>query len=1102
MSNLKDAIRYMRESINATSEEHLDWTILPGNPKFKSSKRPSKLKVIADLEDTIRIAQEAINATPDDHSDQAKWLNNLGTALGKRYSWMKKTADLEEAIQVIRKAIDITPEDRLDRAKILNNLGIQLGKRYSRNGMMADLDESIRVTWEAVNMTSEHHADRVLWLFSLGDSLCTRYKITTGLSDLEDAIRVAQEGLNITSENYSGRTRFFDALADRLTLKFSRTGAIADLDQAIQATRKAVDTDSAYHEGQNVRLGSLAGLLGRRYSRTGAIDDLNEAVQIVQDAVNSDEIDFPLGIERLRTLGALLGKRYTRVGAVSDLEDAIRFTREAVNMAREDEPERILFLNDLGVALGHKYLRLGVIADLEEAIQVTREAIQAIQKAVPATIEVHLSRTLLLDNLGSLLGDRYSRTEAIDDLEEAILVAREAVDTIPEGVDGLEHAGRLNNVGTTLSSRFWRFGEIADLEEAIQFIREAVSKIPDDHPDRATIEHNLGNQLRDRYLTTGEIADLEEAVLHYQSALRHSNTSISTRIFAGIEVLRCCAIISDWQQACEGSAIAVHLIPQLTARSLENTDKQHILSEVVGLACDATAAALHVEKAPIVALNLLEQGRGILAASLEEMRADMLDLQRRYPKLAAQFVRLRNELEPSFKRNLSFSEENRQPSFQARASQLYVAGQELDELIIKIRKQPGFEDFLLPPTKEEIQAAARSGPIIVINVSEYRCDALLVEQHQIRSLALPNLNSKEIKEKGRREGLKSLKVLAWLWDTVANPILDALEFTQPPSDDNWPHVWWIPTGALSKFPLHAAGRHREGSTETVLDRVMSSYSSSIKAIIHGRRRQRGVQEGTPPALNHALLVAMQDTPQHSRLLSATKEVEALQGLCKSMAFNPIEPGRRKQDIISHLPNCKIFHFAGHGHTDDIDPLQSYLLLEDWGSNRLTVATLLEINLRERSPFLAYLSACGTGEVKEERFFDESVHLISACQLAGFRHVIGTLWEVNDKSCVDMAKITYEGIRDGAMTDESVCRGLHKATRELRDRWLSVPTKARRGSRSVKKVYTPLAEDEIGAITISDGDQCDSRLPRKVILCDSDEEDDRLLHWVPYVHFGV
>ena len=117
---------------------------------------------------------------------------------------------------------------------------------------------------------------------------------------------------------------------------------------------------------------------------------------------------------------------------------------------------------------------------------------------------------------------------------------------------------------------------------------------------------------------------------------------------------------------------------------------------------------------------------------------------------------------------------------------------------------------------------------------------------------------------------------------------------------------------------------------------------------------------------------------------------------------------------------------------------------------MTVATLLEMNLRSHSLFLAYLSACGIGQIKNESFVDENIHLIRAYQLPGFRHVIGTLWEVDDQICVDMAKITYREIGDGSMTDESVCLGLHKASRELRDSWLSVQANARYRSRSLGK----------------------------------------------------
>ena len=41
------------------------------------------------------------------------------------------------------------------------------------------------------------------------------------------------------------------------------------------------------------------------------------------------------------------------------------------------------------------------------------------------------------------------------------------------------------------------------------------------------------------------------------------------------------------------------------------------------------------------------------------------------------------------------------------------------------------------------------------------------------------------------------------------------------------------------------------------------------------------------------------------------------------------------------------------------------------------------------------------------FLNEGVHLDSACPVAGFRHVIGTSWEVKDESCVEIAEITTQ-----------------------------------------------------------------------------------------------
>ncbi len=99
---------------------------------------------------------------------------------------------------------------------------------------------------------------------------------------------------------------------------------------------------------------------------------------------------------------------------------------------------------------------------------------------------------------------------------------------------------------------------------------------------------------------------------------------------------------------------------------------------MAGFASDAAAAALHAEKGPLVALEFLEQGRGVLATSLEELRTDILDLQERQPKLAKRSVRLRDERELPAVRAISFVDRDQESSWRAQVSRRYEAGKELE----------------------------------------------------------------------------------------------------------------------------------------------------------------------------------------------------------------------------------------------------------------------------------------------------------------------------------------------------------------------------------------------------------------------------------------
>lgn len=804
---------------------------------------------------------------------------------------------------------------------------------------------------------------------------------------------------------------------------------------AIQLCRETLDRTSADHPDRPSRLVNL----GAAYADTGASIGLEEAIQLYHEALDKTPIDHPDWPSRLDLLATAYRERYHVNGQRADLETAIRLWQEAFDGAPADYPERASL--NFGLGLGY-FDRSSVAALADDEVGYDgdmKSSLQEFQEAIGKTPTDHPERPFRLQCLGAWYLSNYRDTLAIANIETFILLSQEAIDMTSA-----------------------------------------------DDPMRGSILHDLANGYFHKYKAEGVIADRNSAFQWYQEALNHAPSNASDRLQAGKNLFIKHVETENWPEAFQTASQIISLFPLLAPRALETSDKQRLLRDFSELASDAAAVALNAGKKPFDAIQLLELGRGVIAGSLIEMRADISELQQKHPHLAEEHISLRGQLD------------TRKTSIRGEIDRRIVAGEMLEKNIQEIRTLPGFDRFLLAPSEDELKIAAANGPIVVINVSYYRCDALIIENSGFRSLELPRLTYRDILD-STVEILATPQILEWLWETVAQPVRDTLGFTQTPSDDCWPRIWWIPTNGLNIFPLHAAGRHANGSAETVLDRVMSSYSSSIKAIIYGRR-QRHSTEGIPSAPARALLVAMEHAPGSSMLPFAAGEVEMLHKLCRSMALESIEPGRRKQDVMSHLPHCDIFHFAGHGYTDDDDPSKSYLLLEDGESDALTVANLLELNVHERSPFLAYLSACGTGRIKDHESLGENIHLISACQLAGYRHVIGTLWEVKDQLCVEMARITYEGIRDRGMTDESVCWGLHKASREARDRWLSMPVGAGRGSELARKEDASLGLNEVDTRSANDGDQRNARLRRDVVSCDDDDKEAGL--WVPYVHFGV
>ncbi|CAG7555675.1 unnamed protein product [Fusarium equiseti] len=675
----------------------------------------------------------------------------------------------------------------------------------------------------------------------------------------------------------------------------------------------------------------------------------------------------------------------------------------------------------------------------------------------------------LMKSFGDHLDTRHGITGSFDDLNEAIDVYAKASDSVD-----LDHAFKatiLEALGVLLRERFEKTASTEDLSRSVSALRYAVNSCPLDSPGRPKLLNNLANSLgkRSERIPCSEARpDLSEKAAQRVSrpskriacphdlddAIEVANESVQTSQDDTSEVAGQLRTLSMWLSKRGSSDIAV---PGDLDRALESG-----LKALDGCPKDDQKRWEYYNHVGICFWYRSERDKSVDDMdSAIKYAALSLDLESKHKELARKFVALRDALDSATAQaSLPVSLENLS-STEAKSKLQREAGKEFKELINRIRCEPGFEKFLMPPAMEDLKATAQDGTIIVVNLSEYRSDAFLINHESIRLVKLPNLNKKEA-EKRASEKRTSKELLKWLWDVICCPILEELGFAETPSNDDWPRVWWIPTGILSQLPLHAAGCYGSGRGESVLDRVMSSYASSIRTLQHGR------QNSANQVSRQALFVAMSTTPDLQRdgtLPFASDEISILQDLCPSMDMTPVVPPRNKASILQHLKDCKVFHFAGHGKSSQ-EPADSQLLLEDWNTDPLTVKVLRDSRLQDNPPFLAYLSACSTSATDIPFLADEGVHLVSALQLAGFRHVVGTLWEVHDKYCVEVAKVLYETLAKEGMTDVAVCRGLHRAQRALRDRH------------------------------VEQGESRNAKLLRKKTKGPLDNT-----YWIPYVHFG-
>ncbi|KAJ6580088.1 CHAT domain-containing protein [Mycena vulgaris] len=907
--------------------------------------------------------------------------------------------------------INELPNDHPDLPAYLGCFGDLERANYQHSGGVTSLDTSISVLTRAIQLTPKGHPDQPSYCSNLGKSLLHRFERFGDLDDLNQAISRREAAARLTPEAHPDQPSYCSDLGKSLLTRFERLGDLNDLNQAISRHEAAVRLTPEAHPDKPSRLANLGNSLLSRFEQLGDLDDLNQAISRREAAVRLTPEAHPDQPSYCSDLGKSLLSHFERLGDLNDLNQSVSRHEAAVKLTPEAHPDKPSRLANLGNSLLSRFEQLGDLDDLNQAISCHEAVIRLAPEAYP-------DKPSQLGNLGNSLLRRFEQLGDLDDLNQAISLYEAAVKLTPDGHP--DKPSQLGNLGNSLLSRFKRLGDLDDINQSVLMLEAAVQLTPDRHPDKPSRLNNLGNSLHQRFERLHNPQDSQQLLLQYTLAACLLTGPAHIRFHAAT-IWANHARILQHNSVLRAYATAIGLLPELAWLGLSISDRLHSLLQAGQVVRDAASAAIAVHDYQ-KAVEWLEQGRSVIWGQLISLRTPVDHLLESYPELAAKLI----FLSPSLERPESI------------AQQSHALALERDHLLQQIRELPGFERFLLPRSISELSLVAQVGLVAILNISKYGCDALILmpglgdevihvplhdftlleAQVLVKSLALGQ------REKSMASDKIFSHILSELWLKVVQPVLNALGITTP-SHQDLPRIWWCPTGPLAFLPIHAAGIYGEHEAfgSKLSDFLISSYTPSLTALIQGFRPRSESQNRLQ------LLAVSQPSGQGRSHAGIEQEIRCIE----RHAMGKVHVLRLDQDTATidrfrqSIRDATWVHFAGNVQNPSA-PTDTALLLAR--NSRFTLSDILQLRLPHAD--LAFLSANHTAAGSKD-LEDESVHLVAAMLSAGYRGVIGAMWDFRDDAAVQVADEVYAHLFKTSPPDStSAAEALHIAVRRLRE----------------------------------------------------------------------
>ncbi|MFE7267203.1 CHAT domain-containing protein [Streptomyces sp. NPDC057592] len=980
-----------------------------------------------ELDRAVDLFTATVAAYPPEHRFWPGDMANLALALRMRFERRRDDADLERAVATARTALREGPTGS-ELANLLNNLSSALTVRAGEKGNPVDATEAVQLSTQALRGATSSELRRICES-GLVAALATRFEFTGDVADVDRAVLHARAVVAASPDTDPANTQYRSNLGNALLTQFEVTRRPELLREAVASMTAAVKAAGPKHVNRPLALSGLSRVLHARYLLSDDVQDLDDAVASIENALRVERERGRPRPQSFNTHGTVLRTLADATGERIHLDAAVDAHREALRLTAPDHPQRAMYASNLGNVLLYRHeggpdplpVSFGN-AHLESGRR----------PRLPREIEKGLSSLV-----------RESGDDDSADLAEAAEAHRLAVRAT--GQHQPQRAGYLNNWGNSAHARFRATQQRADGEQAVALFRQAREATPPYDPVHTLATLNLAATLLD----LGD-EHTAEALTLWQEVAGERSAPQSSRIESAASWGRVAAGHEQWRTALDGYAAAIELLPSLASPGVDREVREQRLARWSGLAAEAASCAIAAGDAER-ALELLEQGRGVLWSQLLDTRGDTDLLRTTAPDIADRLAEVEASLDTSRgPQDVHEPEADSEARWWARAAnQRLVWAAEQEDLLARARELPGLADFRRPATAARLRQAAADGPVVLVVVSRWRAAALVIDQAATTVVPLPDLDLVGTVERvvryvmalercgsGRRSAtarvslnLMVTSTLDWLWGAVAEPVLTALGHTAPPAPgEAWPRLWWCPTGPLALLPLHAAARATpdvfgpkpQTAGDAVVDRVVSSYTPTLRALIESRAARSPAD--VPARL---LAVGMPDTAGLEPLPQVDVELAALRGLFPAVTELRGTAATRKA-VREALRGHPWTHLSCHGGQNLARPSRGGIMLSD---GTLTIADLHADRFGQGE--FAFLSACRTamGGVTVP---DEAITMASALQYAGWRHVIGTLWPVGADTAARLCTRLYGDLTDaGGFDPDSTAYALHDAVREMR-----------------------------------------------------------------------